>query len=605
MARLLFFTGPQSENTPEIQSHREFECLKEILDKQQAIQLLLPTLTGKYSDLVRLLTESDGPDIFHFAGHGQGKDLRLLNDRNQQTLLGVEDATNLFKHCAQMGVVLNACSSASVAESISGSVRFAVGYRGKLLDEVAISFTKSFYRCLSDGRMLADAFEIAVLQSGGSRLHPDTQPVLFCHELDPENYSIGSKTTSNSEQKIWQVGDGSPMASNSAAANVNKGLQAGQMTINGSVTINNFNQDPNPQRQDPHQSAGMSVIAPASTASNARPSSALNIHNSRSNSGNSVSSHQLGVLVEYLKIALQDQQTVLTAIQDYFNRQGLIEVVRNDSASSIPEIVAKLLLSSISEDPNIPTTSRFAAICQDWRNRKMAFSDKGQKAALRAIRDAVFLASLPEEDTQEMVAAISNAIQKETPAQAGTATVPFWNSNTAEKLGRYAHALLMDQRNAKETGNSFLFELLNKNFDDTDTSILFEDTFYEYVFLEEPVGYNKKTTPERRIEEFAIDCIAQLEKNDNAASNPDSNPDSYKQVLISYLKEQHYRDRLVFVKISQPQIDRDINALEDVKQAFTRMVFIQMKPNGNATVYENIMRHMAQIDRSLTELFPN
>jgi hypothetical protein len=454
--------------------------------------------------------------------------------------------------------------------------------------------------------MLADAFEIAVLQSGGSRLHPDTQPVLFCHgELDPKNYSIGSKTTSNSEQKIRQIGDGVTMASNSAAADVNNGLITDQMTINGPVTINNYNQVSNPQRQDPHQSAGMSVIAPASTASNARPSSALNIHNSRSNSGNSVSTHQLGVLVEYLKIALQDQQTVLTAIQDYFNRQGLIEVVRNDSASSIPEIVAKLLLSSISEDPNIPTTSRFAAICQDWRNRKMVFSDKGQKAALRAVRDAVFLASLPEEDTQEMVAAISNAIQKETPAQAGTATVPFWNSNTAEKLGRYAHALLMDQRNAKETGNSFLFELLNKNFDDNDTSILFEDTFYEYVFLEEPVGYNKKTAPVRRIEEFARGCITQLEEIDNAASNPDSNPDSYEEVLISYLDEQHKRYRLVFVKISQPQIDRDINALVDVKQAFTRMVFIQMKPNGNATVYENIMRHMAQIDRSLTELFPN
>jgi hypothetical protein len=40
------------------------------------------------------------------------------------------------------------------------------------------------------------------------------------------------------------------MASNSATANVNNGLQTGILTIHGSVTINYFNQDPNPQLQD-------------------------------------------------------------------------------------------------------------------------------------------------------------------------------------------------------------------------------------------------------------------------------------------------------------------------------------------------------------------
>ena len=275
-ARLLFFTGPQSQNTTQVELHKEFESLKNILEKQQAIELLLPTLTGKYSDLVRLLAEKDGPDLLHFAGHGHSRDLMLLNENNQQTRLGLEDATKLFAHCPQMGVVLNACSSARIAESISGSVRFAVGYRGKLLDEVAISFTKSFYRGLSGGKMLADAFEIAVLESGGSGLHPDTKPIIYYHrDVDPQSYRVGpssekhsrtdpiaqgptlvasqrnSMSKGSSEQQGRQIGPEPSAASNEATSETNYGLAARQIINNGSMTIiNNNGYTPNPLKQD-------------------------------------------------------------------------------------------------------------------------------------------------------------------------------------------------------------------------------------------------------------------------------------------------------------------------------------------------------------------
>jgi hypothetical protein len=303
----------------------------------------------------------------------------------------------------------------------------------------------------------------------------------------------------------------------------------------------------------------------------------------------------LAVLVEYLKIVLQQQQVVLSPICDYFKREGLIEVSAKPLDTINSERVARLLLSPFSDNADMPTTSRFSAILQDWRNRKMVFSDKGQKDALRATRDAVFLASLPEENTLEMVAAISNAIQKEMPNKNSLGTAFSWDADIAEKIGRYAHALLMGQRTEKKAEQSFLFAMLNKNFEDTDTSILFDDRIYQYVFLNEPVGYRKKKSPQTRIDEFAKGFLDQLEKT-NA-------PESYEAVLRSYLDVQFQRDQLFFFKVSRPQSDRDITALDEVMKMFPRLVFIQMKPDGNVTDYENIMMQMAQIDRSLTELF--
>jgi hypothetical protein len=78
---------------------------------------------------------------------------------------------------------------------------------------------------------------------------------------------------------------------------------------------------------------------------------------------------------------------------------------------------------------------------------------------------------------------------------------------------------------------------------------------------------------------------------------------SWKRTLEIYLETEHRRRRLIFVRISRPQNPKDIKNLEEIMNAFPRMVFIQMNAQGNAPVYVDIMAHIAQIDLLLTELF--
>ena len=50
-------------------------------------------------------------------------------------------------------------------------------------------------------------------------------------------------------------------------------------------------------------------------------------------------------------------------------------------------------------------------------------------------------------------------------------------------------------------------------------------------------------------------------------------------------------------------LDRDLEILQEIMDAFSRMVFIQASPDGNATIYEAIMMQMAEIDQLLHRLF--
>jgi hypothetical protein len=304
---------------------------------------------------------------------------------------------------------------------------------------------------------------------------------------------------------------------------------------------------------------------------------------------------RLAALLDAIAIGLRAQQDVLIAIHDYLKREGLIEATSSDSNKPDPERVAMLLLAPISDNPGIPTTARFLAVLTDWKKRGITFSENGQKELLRLIRDTVFLASFPEDDTREMIDAISNAIQKELSDKGSAATAKLTDKSIAEKLGLFAHALLMEQRSGKKGTQSFLYQLLNKKIEDDDTSIFFEDRFYEYAFIDEPKEYLKKQSTDKRIEEFAKGCMGQLRKGAESTS--------WKRTLEIYLETEHRRRRLIFVRISRPQNPKDIKNLEEIMNAFPRMVFIQMNAQGNAPVYVDIMAHIAQIDQLLTELF--
>ena len=304
---------------------------------------------------------------------------------------------------------------------------------------------------------------------------------------------------------------------------------------------------------------------------------------------------RLAVLIDYLVIILESQREILQKTKEFLKREGLLNTSSDIQDRTEAELVANLL---ITPRPNRSEGTRCAIFLQmlgDWVQRKYRFTDEGQRNGLRSMRDTVFLASLPEEDTTGMVKAISNAIQEEAPKRSVSAEIRVLDMNIAYKIGRYAHAIAMDLKSPKSGDQPFVFQLLNKQFDNDDTSILFEDKFYGYEVVREPEGYRVLNSPMKRIEAFAKGC--KLE-----GYNP-SGPRSYLQTLTDHLDVQFDRRRLVFVLVKKPAEEAEIEFLQEIMDAFSRMVFIQASPDGNATIYEAIMMQMAEIDQLLHRLF--
>lgn len=304
---------------------------------------------------------------------------------------------------------------------------------------------------------------------------------------------------------------------------------------------------------------------------------------------------RLAVLIEYLTIILESQQEILQKIGGFLTREGLIDTSIRPDGTTVAELVATQLVIQRPNHLDVPVSSTLRDLLTDWKDRNLQFLDDSQKDALRSVRDTVFLASLPEEDTQEMVKAISNAIQIKASGTPSSAEVKAWNKDIATLMGRYAHARLMDQRSRKTGNESFVFQLLNKKFEGDDTSIFFEDRFYRSEFIDEPIDYRKLRTPNLRKEEFAKGC--QLE------SFWPQNPASYAETLNVHLESQFKRRHLVFVMVATPNNQEDLEILDEIMKEFSRMVFIQASPDGNATIYEAIMMQMAEIDKLLHRLF--
>lgn len=111
------------------------------------------------------------PAIVHFAGHGDERSLTLIEDRDliaRPRQLAAEQVVSLFANYPTRVrlVFFNACHSAALARTLTetGTVDFAIGVPGPIADDPAIAFAKTFYRQLSEGLTLHQAFEMARLQ---------------------------------------------------------------------------------------------------------------------------------------------------------------------------------------------------------------------------------------------------------------------------------------------------------------------------------------------------------------------------------------------------------------------------------------------------------
>jgi hypothetical protein len=134
------------------------------------------------------------PDVFHFAGHGEERKLTLLEDRDlavERIDVQVAHLVEFFTHfpCRIRLAYFSTCYSAALARHLAeqGGVDLAIGYPGKIADDLAIAFAESFYQLLGDGQPVARAFGMAKLRL--AKLDEAAHPVLVAAPgVSPETY---------------------------------------------------------------------------------------------------------------------------------------------------------------------------------------------------------------------------------------------------------------------------------------------------------------------------------------------------------------------------------------------------------------------------------
>jgi CHAT domain-containing protein len=102
-------------------------------------------------------------DILHFSGHAtEEKGLHLRGAGRQQAFLSIDHLKALLRDSGIRLVVLNACSSESLALSLSEVVPSVIGTTRKVRDVVARQFTRLFYSALKENATVVEALDAAL-----------------------------------------------------------------------------------------------------------------------------------------------------------------------------------------------------------------------------------------------------------------------------------------------------------------------------------------------------------------------------------------------------------------------------------------------------------
>jgi hypothetical protein len=154
---------------------------------------LEPILAASLDQLGNIYTTN--PSIIHFGGHGDDRSLLFVRDQQLLADTVPVSAEQLVKILRQFPervslCVFNTCDSVAIAETMIAAsvVDFAIGWKGKVPDSVAISFAEQFYRHLANGLSLGQAFGIAEACSPTGNIA--IEAILVCAPgLNPRNYS--------------------------------------------------------------------------------------------------------------------------------------------------------------------------------------------------------------------------------------------------------------------------------------------------------------------------------------------------------------------------------------------------------------------------------
>jgi tetratricopeptide (TPR) repeat protein len=154
------------------------------------------------------------PHVVHFSGHGSVGGILLESRSGKSQVAPPEAVAELFRILKDniRCVVLNACYSEVQAKAIARFIDVVVGTSAAIGDEDAISFASGFYRAISDGRNLQDAFDLGVVEGQLIGLSRSGAPQLLTSE-DPSRIVLTQDHAAGETGPPDPRGDALPKAS--------------------------------------------------------------------------------------------------------------------------------------------------------------------------------------------------------------------------------------------------------------------------------------------------------------------------------------------------------------------------------------------------------
>ena len=135
-------------------------------------------------DLQRLLMIHQ-PHIVHFCGHGSKSQRIILGgSAGKGRTIGIDGLRRVLalynRHVSL--VVLNACFTAKHAVSTAKVIDYSIGTESSIGDKASVAFSYAFYRALSFGRSVKEAFESAQAELALGRIRRSQGIALFTRD---------------------------------------------------------------------------------------------------------------------------------------------------------------------------------------------------------------------------------------------------------------------------------------------------------------------------------------------------------------------------------------------------------------------------------------
>eukprot|EP00961_Rhodomonas_salina_P016615 223931-Rhodomonas_salina.1 len=185
----ILFSGANRDGRAQLNLEKECRAIESACQKVFGLKwtdhvCIRPIFFSRFSELVENLN-SWSTTILHFACHGEEECLEFFDD-----IAGKDDLTR--KISATSGstspdrvrmVVLNACFSDSLAESLANHVDFVIGHHGPVKDATAINFSSNLYSCIAKGMSLHSSFEATWVPAYTLRGQADPTMISFMNHM--------------------------------------------------------------------------------------------------------------------------------------------------------------------------------------------------------------------------------------------------------------------------------------------------------------------------------------------------------------------------------------------------------------------------------------